>query len=124
MTTTHAGTYLEPVARSRRQISPAVRATVELLDQRFNILGVRFGMDAVLGLVPLLGDALGMLLGYGLVVEAIRLRASWRTVGRMIFNLWMDATIGSIPVIGDLFDFFFRAHRKNLDLLQQDLARA
>jgi hypothetical protein len=113
-----------PVRSARRQISPAVRASVELLDQRFRLFGVRFGMDAVLGLVPGVGDALGMLLGYGLVLEAIRLRASWRTVGRMIWNLWLDAMVGALPLVGDLFDFLFQAHRRNLDLLERDLERA
>jgi len=119
-----AVTYLEPA--KLREISPAVRATVRLLDQRWRIpvLNIRFGMDAVIGLVPVVGDFLGMILGYGLVVEAIRLRASWRTVGRMIWNLWVNAAVGSVPVVGDFFDFFFRTHRKNLDLLQRDLAGA
>jgi hypothetical protein len=119
-----AATYLGP--RARREISPAVRATVQLLDQRFRIpvLNLRFGMDAVIGLVPVVGDFLGMILGYGLVIEAVRLRASWRTVGRMIWNLWVNAAVGSVPIVGDFFDFFFRTHRKNLELLQRDLDRA
>ena len=119
-----AASYLEPAPR--REISPAVRATVQLLDQRFRIpvLNVRFGMDAVIGLVPVVGDFLGMILGYGLVIEAIRLRASWRTVGKMIWNLWVNAAVGSVPVVGDLVDFFFRTHRKNLELLQRDLGRS
>ena len=113
----------EKLAR-RREISPTVRATVELLDQRFRIpgTGIRFGFDAVLGLIPGLGDGLGMLLGYGLVFEAIRLRARWRTVARMIWNLWVNAVIGAVPIAGDVFDFFSHAHRKNLELLQRDLA--
>lgn len=107
-----------------REISPAVRATVELLDQRFRlpVVGLRFGMDAILGLIPGLGDLLGMVLGYGLVFEAIRLRARWRVVGRMLLNLWVDAVIGAIPIAGDVFDFFSHAHRRNLELLQRELA--
>lgn len=120
--TTGAAT-LAPTAA--RDISPAIRATVELLDQRFRVpgLGIRFGADALLGLVPGIGDALGMILGYGLVIEAIRLRASWTTVGRMLANLWLDAVLGSVPLVGDVFDFVFKAHRRNLDLLERDLAR-
>jgi hypothetical protein len=123
-TMTEAATRLEPAAR--REISPAMRATVELFDQRFRIpvIGFRFGMDAVIGLVPVVGDVLGMILGYGLVIEAFRLRASWRTIGWMLGNLWLDAAIGVVPVLGDLFDFFFQANRKNLELLQRDLARS
>ena len=138
--TTPSATYPSPrwrlslrssrLAHSRRdaprQISPAVRATVELLDQRFRvpILGIRFGMDAILGLIPGLGDLLGMVLGYGLILEAIRLRARWRVVGKMLVNLWLDAAIGAIPIAGDIFDFFSHAHRRNLDLLQRELAGA
>ena len=125
--TTVAATHadLPAASRRRREISPAVRATVELLDQRFRIpvLGVRFGMDAILGLIPGFGDLLGMALGYGLVVEAIRLRARWRVVARMIWNLGMDALIGAIPIVGDVYDFFSHANRRNLELLQLELAR-
>ena len=127
--TTAAATHTDLSAVSRRrprEISPAVRATVELLDQRFRVpvLGVRFGMDAILGLIPGFGDLLGMVLGYGLVIEAIRLRARWRVVARMIWNLGMDALIGAIPILGDVYDFFSHANRRNLDLLQRELARA
>jgi hypothetical protein len=122
VTTTDAAAYLEPAPRP--QLSRAVRATVELLDQRFRVFGFRFGMDAVIGLVPVVGDLVGMLVGYGLVLEAVRLRASWRTIGRMIVNLWMDGLVGAVPIVGDLFDFFFQANRRNLALLERDLARA
>ena len=126
--TTEAIAY--PSARGRkidrpREISPAVRATVELLDRRFRvpIFGWRFGLDAILGLVPGFGDALGMVLGYGLVFEAIRLKARWRVIGRMAWNLWVNAVLGAVPIVGDLFDFLSHPHRKNLELLQSELAR-
>ena len=124
--TTEVATYPVPRAgaRSRREISPAVRATVQLLDQRFRIpgLGIRFGMDAIIGLIPGVGDVIGMLLGYGLVFEAIRLRARWRIVGRMALNLWTNAVVGAVPIVGDIFDFLSHPHRKNLELLQRELA--
>jgi hypothetical protein len=138
MMTTHAANYTNPRWRlsrrssrrghirreAPRQISPAVRATVELLDQRFRVpvLNIRFGMDAIIGLIPGVGDLIGMVLGYGLVLEAIRLRARWRVVGKMLVNLWIDAVIGAVPLVGDIFDFFTHAHRRNLDLLQRELA--
>jgi uncharacterized protein DUF4112 len=130
--TTEAVTYSRAQRRARsrraqgpREISPAVRATVELLDQRFRvpIFGWRFGWDAILGLVPGFGDALGMVLGYGLVFEAIRLKARWRVVGRMSWNLWVNAILGAVPLVGDVFDFLSHPHRKNLELLKSELAR-
>jgi hypothetical protein len=125
MTTVTATTTALVQPAARREISPAVRATAELFDQRFRIpgLGFRFGVDALIGLVPLVGDVLGMVLGYGLIVEAFRLRASWRTIAKMLGNLWLDAALGVVPIIGDLFDFFFQANRKNLALLERELAQ-
>jgi hypothetical protein len=126
--TADVATYDRVRARSgarSREISPAVRAAVELLDQRFRVPGtrIRFGLDAVLGLVPGVGDLMGMLLGYGLVFEAFRLRARWRVIARMAWNLWVNAVIGAVPVIGDVFDFLSHPHRTNLALLEQELAR-
>ena len=107
-----------------KEISPAVRAAVELLDQRFRVPGtkIRFGLDALIGLLPGVGDFLGMLLGYGLVLEAIRLRARWRVVARMAWNLWVNAAVGAVPLVGDLFDFLSHPHRRNLALLENELA--
>ena len=92
-----------------------------MLDDRYRIPGVgwRFGLDALVGLVPVVGDLLGLFLGLAPVYEAFRLRASATVVARMLFNLWLDSTLGSIPVIGDLFDFAFKANRRNLRLLHR-----
>lgn len=104
-----------------KNISPAVETLVDLMEQRFHVPGTnfRFGLDALIGLVPGIGDFLGALVGTVLVVEALRLRVPWWVVGRMLFNLWIDGTLGAIPVVGDLWDFYFKANRRNLRLLQQ-----
>jgi len=103
-----------------KEISPRIELLVELLDRRFHVPGTnfRFGLDALMGLVPGIGDFLGMLIGSVLLWEAYRHNAPLTLMGRMIFNLWLDGVLGSIPLLGDTFDFFFKAHRRNLKLLQ------
>jgi hypothetical protein len=107
-----------------RQISPRIHKLVELMEGRYQVPGTnfRFGMDAIIGLVPGFGDMLGMLIGAAVLLEAIRLRAPWVVIGRMAVNLWLDGLLGSVPVVGDLWDFWFKANRRNLRLLQKHAA--
>lgn len=104
---------------SDKTISAPVRALVDLTENRYQIAGHRFGLDALIGLVPGIGDFVGALLGAVVIVEAFRLGASWPLIGRMLFNLWLDGVLGSLPVVGDVFDFYFRANRRNLKLLEK-----
>lgn len=112
------------VGGGRRRISPFVRRLVELMDQRFVVPGTRFrfGMDALIGMIPGFGDLLGMVIGSAVFFEAVRLRAPVAVLGRMLFNLWIDSVVGSLPVVGDAFDFVFKANRRNLRLLERHLA--
>lgn len=101
------------------------RGLARSLDARFRIPGTsfRFGWDAILGLLPGGGDALGGLVAsYGLFV-ATRLGAPPAVLARMVFNLVLDLTIGAIPVAGDLFDFAWRGNLRNLALLERWLER-
>lgn len=96
-----------------------------LLDNRFSIpfLPAPFGLDALLGLVPVLGDAITALMGlYALVVaHRYKLPLGKRIV--MIWNILIDFAVGSIPLVGDLFDWMFQAHRNNLRILERHLER-
>lgn len=84
---------------------------------RLPIIG-RVGLDAVVGLVPGLGDiAGGLLAGYGLMIAA-RLKAPSLVLLRMLLNIAIDTVGGVIPLIGDLFDTQFKANTRNLALLQ------
>ena len=75
-------------------------------------------VDPLLGLlVPGLGDALGTVLGAGVVTSAVRRKLPPVVIARMLMNLAFDAIFGAIPLLGDVFDFAFQANRKNLDLL-------
>lgn len=101
------------------------RALARLLDDAVRIPGTRIGLglDALLGLLPVGGDlASGAIGGYGLWV-ARRMGAPASVLLRMAGNLALDAVIGAVPLLGDLFDVGFRANLRNLALLDAWLAR-
>lgn len=82
-------------------------------------LGTRIGADALIGLVPGVGDAAMAALGLYLVWEARNLGASRVTLLRMLANVGIDAALGSVPVAGDVFDLFFRSNSRNLKLIRK-----
>jgi hypothetical protein len=91
-----------------------------LFDQAFRVPGTkwRFGLDSVLGLIPGAGDVVGALVGaYGVLV-ARNLGAPLSVQLHMLGNLTLDAFVGAVPIIGDLFDFAFKAHVRNRALLE------
>ncbi|MCC6172462.1 MAG: DUF4112 domain-containing protein [Gammaproteobacteria bacterium] len=97
------------------------RALVRIFDQAFRVPGTnwRFGLDAVLGLFPGIGDLLGAAFAaYGILL-ARRMGAPAAVQLRMIANVFVDSTLGSVPVAGDLFDAAFKAHRRNHALLER-----
>ena len=101
-----------------------VRSLAKLLDNAFRIPGTnfRFGWDQIIGLVPGAGDvATGLLAAY-IVVEGAKLGVPRRTLWRMIANVGIDMAGGTVPFAGDLFDFAFKANRKNLDLIEKHVA--
>jgi Domain of unknown function (DUF4112) len=91
-------------------------AAVELPGLRTSV-----GLDALLGVVPVVGDVVSAGIGLYLVAQARELGASRRLQARMIGNLVLDVAIGAVPIAGDIADVFFRAHRRNLKLLQKEL---
>jgi hypothetical protein len=98
-----------------------VRSLANLLDSSFEVRGVRFGLDAVLGLVPVVGDFASMMLGLYPVLIARRHGVGRWTIAHMLGNLGADFLMGSIPIAGDAADVFFKAHLKNLRLLEAAL---
>jgi hypothetical protein len=91
-----------------------------LLDNAFRIPGTnyRVGLDPLLGLFPVVGDAPGAVLAAYIVVEAAYLGVPRETLLRMLFNLVVDATVGSLPVVGDVFDAVWKANARNVQLLE------
>ena len=98
-----------------------VDALAHLLDDSIPVpgTGMRFGLDAVIGLVPGLGDAAGALLSSWIVLEGARLGAGVSVVLRMLLNVAIEAVVGAIPVLGDLFDAGWKANLRNIRLLHR-----
>lgn len=101
-----------------------VRRLATVLDSQFTVPGtsIRFGLDALLGLIPGVGDTVGALLGLGVVVAAWRRGAPAGLLLRMGLNLGVEWLVGLVPLLGDLFDVAFKANLKNLALLEAHLA--
>jgi hypothetical protein len=95
-----------------------------LLDDSLRLPGTRFrfGLDAVIGLVPGFGDAAGAVLSAYLLVEAGRAGAPRVTMLRMAGNVALEAVVGTIPLVGDLFDAGWKSNLRNLRLLEAHLA--
>jgi hypothetical protein len=95
-----------------------------LLDEAVRLPGgIRFGLDGVLGLIPGIGDLLCLLAAGRIVEIARRQSVPLGVLARMVGNIGIDALVGAIPIIGDLFDFGFKANARNVDLLEQALRR-
>lgn len=104
-----------------------LRRFAHLLDEaiRIPIIGYRIGLEPILGLVPVVGDLSGFAVSGYLIFRAARLGLPREIVSRMIFNAVLDAAIGSIPIVGDLFDFFWKVNKRNMRLVERHLrARA
>jgi hypothetical protein len=96
-----------------------------LTDARFRIPGtpIRFGIDPLLGLLPGLGDVLGLLLSLYVLVEAWRLGAPLGLLGRMLANLLIEFVGGIVPVLGDAFDVYWKANTRNTALLRAHIEK-
>lgn len=79
---------------------------------------VKVGLDPVIGLIPVVGDAVAAVVGLWVIGEAARFGVPRLVLGRMGINLLVDLAVGAIPVLGDLFDFAFRSNSANLELFR------
>jgi Domain of unknown function (DUF4112) len=102
-----------------------LRRLGNLLDNSIPVpgTGFRFGWDTVIGLVPGVGDLLSGALSLYIVAEAARLGVPRSLLLRMGYNVAVDAVVGSVPLLGDLFDAGYKANLRNLALVQQHVDR-
>ena len=96
-----------------------------VMERGFTIPGTsrQFGLDAVIGLIPVAGDVITGLVGVWLVVEARNVGASRWLQARMLANVGLDTAVGAVPFVGDVLDFLFKSNTKNLRLLRRHLDR-
>jgi len=96
-----------------------------LLDSRFRIpfTNIRFGLDSVMGLIPGVGDAATLLPALYLIGRASAAGARKRVILLMLLNSGLDATLGAIPLFGDLFDLLYKSNQRNIRILRRELER-
>jgi len=92
-----------------------------LFDEQFRIPGTKFkfGIDPIINLLPVAGDAAGFMVGAALVLTMAKHGVSRKVLILMMLNLMLDGLIGSIPFIGQLFDFYYKANTRNIKLLKE-----
>lgn len=99
-----------------------LRALAWLLDSSIRLPGgFRIGIEALIGLVPFLGDAVGVVLSGYIVREAARLGVPRSVLLRMIGNVAVEGLVGLVPILGDVFDAAWKANQRNVQLLEQHL---
>lgn len=103
-------------AKARR-----VKKIAKLLDSNFRIGPFKFGWDAILGLLPGVGDSVASLVSTFIVYEAVNKNMSRPTIIRMIINILIDSVVGSIPLVGDFTDVFWKANERNAQLFENEL---
>jgi hypothetical protein len=111
--------------RSRAERIARIEALAALLDTAFIIPGtnIRFGFDALVGLLPGIGDFLTTAVSLWLVKEARALGAPRHLIARMLANIALDSVVGVVPLVGDAFDLMWKSNRRNMQLLRKHLQR-
>jgi hypothetical protein len=125
---------IEPGARAMDRLQGAVRGLVEVdletdlervrrlakwLDAKFSVAGFRFGLDSVIGLIPVVGDTTMTLIGFYPLMVARRHKLGKRVQAKIVGNMAVDWVVGLVPLVGDLFDVGYKANLRNLRLIEE-----
>jgi hypothetical protein len=113
------------LGRDVSSVRQRLEAAERLMEGIFIVPGIRqrVGLDAILGLVPIIGDLASAAIGAWIVWEARNLGMSKFQIARMATNVGVDTAIGAIPFVGDAFDLFFRSNSRNLQIIRRHLDR-
>jgi len=105
----------------RESLVQSVEKLARLMDSRFAIPGmpVKLGLDTIIGLIPGIGDTIGLGVSGYIIAQAQRLGVGRATLYKMIANVFIDWLIGIVPILGDLFDWGWQANNRNARLLRQ-----
>jgi hypothetical protein len=101
-----------------------VQQLAKLLDSQFEFAGIKFGLDAIVGLVPVVGDIATALIGTYPLYIARKHNLGKFVRARMVSNLLIDWAVGAVPLVGDVFDVGYKAHLKNAELLEKAVAKS
>ena len=114
-----------PPLRPEAEALSQLEWLVDLMDSRFHIPGtkIRLGLDALLGLVPGVGDGISAIVSAYIFQRLREYDLPWHLQARMVGNILMDLGLGAIPLVGDLFDVGFKANRANLSLAKKHLGK-
>jgi len=112
-----------PVGRDPLAVRQRIEALEHVLERSFTVPGINrpIGLDAIAGLVPVVGDVIGAAMGAYLIWEASNLGLPRWKLWRMAGNVAFDTAVGAIPVAGDVFDFLFRSNTRNLRIVRRHL---
>lgn len=111
-------------ARSSLEQDLAIaRRLAKLMDAKFEVAGLKLGLDSLVGLIPVAGDVVSFGIGMYPVYLARKHGLGKLLVARMLMNLGTDFIVGSVPLVGDVADVFFKANLKNLKLLEDAVTK-
>lgn len=96
-----------------------VQRVSKLMDEQFSIGGFKFGLDPILNLIPIAGDIGTYIISISLIITMLQHGASGKVVAKMVSNATLDAVLGTIPILGWIFDFAYKANTRNLKLLTE-----
>ena len=114
-----------PIGRDPASVRRRVEAMEAMLERAFTVPGTsyRVGLDAIVGLVPVVGDLVTTAMGAWIVWEGRNLGMPKFQLARMAANVGVDTLIGAVPLVGDLFDLAFRSNSRNVKILKRWLDR-